>query len=307
MNSNVKLREKNKAHLSLSAAMLIFGSIGIFRRYLAVPSGFLVLSRAVIGALFLLFLTAIRGHKFSACAIKRNFLKLLCSGTFLGINWILLFEAYNRTEVSVATLCYYMAPVFIITASPVILKERLTAKKLFCAAGSLFGMVLVSGLFTGGVPSGDYLAGILLGLASAVFYASVVLLNKKLTDIEPYDKTFVQLTVSAAVVLPYVLVFEDVSSVIFDVKTVLLLGVVGIVHTGIAYALYFGALKTASAQSAALLSYIDPASALIMSAVILGERLDLYATAGAALILLFALFGEFEVKHSKGKTEKGEA
>lgn len=276
--------------------MLIFGSIGIFRRYLALPSGFIVLSRAVVGALFLLVLTTLRGHRFSPAAIKKNFWKLFCSGAFLGINWILLFEAYNRTEVSVATLCYYMAPVFIITLSPVILKERLTVKKLICAVGSLFGMVLVSGIFTGGVPSGDHLAGILLGLASAVFYASVVLLNKKLADIEPYDKTFIQLAVSAAVVLPYVLFFEDVTSITFDVKTVVLLGVVGIVHTGIAYALYFGALRNAKAQSAALLSYIDPASALIMSAVILGERLDIYGMSGAALILLFALLGEVELK-----------
>lgn len=284
------------AYASLCASMLIFGSIGIFRKYLAVPSGFLALSRAVVGALFLLLVTVLCGRRFSFADIRRNILKLSVSGAFLGINWILLFEAYNHTTVSVATLCYYMAPVFIIVLSPFVLRERLTAKKVLCAAGSLGGMVLVSGIITGDVPSGDHIVGILLGFASAVLYAAVVLMNKKITDVSPYDKTFVQLAVASVVMLPYVLLCENVVSVTFDVRTVVLLAVVGIVHTGIAYALYFGALKVASAQSAALCSYIDPASALVMSAVILGERLDVYGMVGAIMILAFAVFGEISYK-----------
>lgn len=292
----MKKTEMARAYLSLCASMLIFGSIGIFRKYLPVPSGFLALTRAVVGAAFLLLIMIIGNRRLSTAAVKRNLWKLCLSGAFLGINWILLFEAYEYTAVSVATLCYYMAPVFIIAVSPFILKERLTTKKIICAAGSLLGMVLVSGIVTGGSLLGGNAIGILLGLASAVFYASVVIMNKKISDISPYDKTFVQLASAAVVMFPYVFICEDIASVPFDLRTVILLGVVGVIHTGVAYALYFGALRHTSAQSAALCSYIDPASALIMSALILGERLDLYGIIGAVMILAFAAVGEISLK-----------
>lgn len=300
----MKKTERLGAYASLCASMLIFGSIGIFRKYLPVPSGFLALSRAVIGTLFLGILIFIFKKSFSVQTVRRNLLKLCISGALLGINWILLFEAYEHTSVSVATLCYYMAPVFIIIVSPFILKERLTLKKAICAAGSLFGMVLVSGVITGGLPEGENFTGIMLGLASAVFYASVVIMNKKLFELSPYDKTFVQLAAAAVVMIPYVIFAEDVSSVDFNITTVVMLAVVGVIHTGIAYALYFGALRVTSAQSAALCSYIDPASALVLSAVILEERLDVYGMIGAALILAFAALGELSFK-KKGFAKEG--
>lgn len=292
----MKNKGKLRAYLSLCTSMLIFGSVGIIRRYLSAPSGFIALTRAAVGAVFILLTTILCRRRLSSFHIKQNLLKLCISGAFLGINWILLFEAYERTEVSVATLCYYMAPVFIVILSPVILKEHLTLKKIICAAGALAGMVLVSGIFTGHTASGEHTAGVLFGLASAAFYAGVVIANKKITAISLYDKTFVQLAVAAAVVLPYVLGCEDVSALAFDVQTAILLAVLGIVHTGVAYVLYFGSLEKISAQSAALCSYIDPVSALVMSAVFLGERLEIYGIVGAVMILLFAALGETDTK-----------
>ena len=306
----MKTSRKVGGYASIAASMLIFGSIGIFRKYLPVPSGFLALARAVIGVLFLLVVVVVTRRGISIGTIKKNLPYLCTSGIFLGVNWILLFEAYNYTTVSVATLCYYMAPVFIIAVSPFLLREKLTLKKAVCAVCALAGMLLISGLFSGGDKGVSDFSGILLGLASAAFYASVVLMNKRITDISPYDKTLVQLLTAAIVMLPYVLVCEDVTDVQFTPQAVIFLIIVGVVHTGVAYALYFGGLSKVSAQSAALCSYIDPASALVMSAVLLGERMDVYGIVGAVVILGSAALGEVDLKklfvskESKGSGEK---
>lgn len=295
MGYMMRKRENLASFVSICASMLIFGSIGIFRKYLPVPSGFLALSRAVTGALFLLAVTVLGRRRIDKASVKRN-LPLLCmTGVCLGANWILLFEAFEYTSVSVATLCYYMAPVIIILSSALFLREGLTIQKVLCSVGALFGMILVSGIASGEMPGKADSIGILLGLCAAVLYASVVIINKKITDISPYDKTVVQLSAAAVVMLPYVLICEDVSAVTFDVRMVILLAVVGIVHTGIAYALYFGALRSVKAQSAALISYVDPASALVMSAVFLGERLEPYGIIGAVLILVFAAMAEIDI------------
>ena len=279
---------KNK--LSVIGAMAIFGTIGLIRRHIGLPSSFIALARAVIGAAFLLGILALRRRKPDFGGIRKNASALLLSGIFLGFNWVFLFESYRCTTVATATLCYYMAPVLVILASP-ILKEKLTPRKLLCVGAAIAGIVLVSGVAEGGVGGGNP-AGILFGLAAAVFYACVMLLNKKIHLDSAYDKTIVQLLAAAAVLVPYVLLTEDVGSIAFTPLSLGLLVTAGIVHTGIAYALYFGAMGNLPAQTVALYSYIDPVLAIVLSAVLLSEPMTLWTALGAALILGAAFFGE---------------
>ena len=286
--------------------MFIFGTIGIFRKYISLPSSFIALERGAVGAFFLLWVTVFQRRKLSGeekkkaqllsgKTIRKNLFLLVFSGVSMGFNWILLFEAYNYTSVSTATLCYYMAPVFIIIASPFVLKEKLTKRKVFCVIAALAGMALVSGLFSRGnrdAAGSGSVRGILYGLAAALLYCSVVLTNKRMGEIDAYDKTIVQLLSSSAVLLPYVLLTEDCGSLVISPLSWVLLAVVGIVHTGMAYSLYFGALKTVDAQTAAIFSYIDPVVALILSAAILHETMGPPEIAGAVLIIGAALLSE---------------
>ena len=225
---------------------------------------------------------------------------MLClSGAAIGVNWILLFEAYNYTSVATATLCYYRAPMFVILASPLVVGERLTARKLICVLAALLGMVFVSGVLETGGGSSD-LKGVLLGLGAAVLYASVVLMNKQLGDVPAYDRsTIVQLGSSAAVLLPYVLLTEDVGALSFTPATLALLMVVGIVHTGMAYALYFGSLMELKAQTAAILSYIDPVVAVLLSALLLKEHMSLLSGLGAVLVLGAAIVSELPAQRGR--------
>lgn len=279
-----------KSKLSLMGAMVIFGTIGLVRRYIDLPSSFIALARAVIGTVFLLGVVALTKKKPDWAGIRKNGLVLVLSGAFLGFNWVFLFESYRYTSVATATLCYYMAPILVILASP-LLKETLSPRKLLCVAAALVGIVLVSGVADSGFDSGN-LPGILFGLAAALFYACVMLLNKKISLSSAYDKTIVQLAVAAAVLLPYVLLTEDLSAAAFTPVSTVLLVTAGILHTGIAYALYFGAMGQLKAQTTALYSYIDPVLAIVISAAVLGEPMTVFSVAGAVLILGAAFLSE---------------
>ncbi len=280
------------AKLTFVATMLIFGTIGIFVRWIPLSSGVIALTRGIIGMLFLLAMTALRRQGLSRSAIRENALALCLSGACIGANWILLFEAYRYTTVATATLCYYMAPIFVTLLSPLLLRERLTARKGLCVLAALVGMVFVSGVPASGLPSLSEGRGILLGLGAAVFYTCVILLNKRLHDIGAYDKTIVQLGAASIVLLPYLLLTEDFSALTLTVPAAALLLVVGIFHTGVAYAMYFGSMSRLGAQTIALFSYIDPIVAIVLSALLLHEPMGGYEIFGAVLVLGSTLVSE---------------
>ncbi len=297
-----KMDAATAAKLKLISAMVIFGTIGLFRRYIPFASGTIAFCRGAVGTLFLLLFALMRGEKLSAAAIRKNLPVLLLSGALIGFNWIFLFEAYNYTTVATATLSYYFAPVFVILLSPLVLHERLTAKKLICVAVALAGMVCVSGVLQSGFTDGTGMKGILFGLAAAVLYASVMLLNQKLDGVSAYEKTIMQLSAAAVVVLPYVLIKEADSFVAPDAKAVVMLFIVCVVHTGLAYVLYFGSMKDLKAQTVAVFSYIDPVLAVLLSAVVLHENIGIIGYVGAVLILGATLVSETDTNKKSKET-----
>lgn len=277
--------------------MLIFSTIGLFTKSIGMPSSLLASARGFIGVIFLgLFMLATR-KKIAKNEIKQNALWLLLSGAAIGFNWIFLFESYKYTGIPTATLCYYLAPAIVVFVSPLILREKANGVKLLAATLALLGMVPISGILSGGVGN---LRGIAFGIAAAVLYASVMLMNKKMKDISGYGRTVSQLLLAAVCVLPYALLTEDVSALRFDSNDLYLTLIVGVVHTGIAYALYFSAMNSLPAQTTAVLSYIDPAAAVLISAAAAAvapsffgaESLTLTTAFGAVLILGSSLFAE---------------
>lgn len=272
------------------SSMLIFGTIGVFRRYIPLPSAFLAFARGILGGLFLLAFIKTR-KKGAGTKLPPGILaRLAATGAMIGVNWILLFEAYSHTTVAVATLCYYMEPTIVMLLSPLLFQERLTGKKALCAAVSVLGMALVSGVIGGGQSGG--IRGVLLGLGAAVFYAAVVIMNKKTPGINAYQKTTVQLLSAGLVMVPYLLLTNGFSGEGFSLSAALLLLTVGVVHTGIAYALYFGSMEVLSVQTIAVFSYIDPVSALLFSALLLREPLSLLNIIGAIMIIGSAMVSE---------------
>ena len=277
---------------ALILSMCIFGTIGILRRFIPLSSSLVALVRGVVGAAFLILVTLIRKEKLDKQAIKNNALLLLLSGIAIGFNWIFLFEAYNYTSVATATLCYYLAPIIVILAAPLVCKEKLTPKKGICTLVARVGMVLVSGILESGFGGIAELKGVFFGLAAAVLYASVILMNKKMKPISAYDKTILQLVLASVSLVPYVLLTENWAAVELTGLSVVLLLVAGVLHTGLTYWMYFGSIAKLKAHTVALLSYIDPILAIVLSMVLLREPMTVLSAIGAVLVLGAAYISE---------------
>lgn len=276
----------------LILSMVIFGTVGIFRRYIPLSSSVVALVRGVIGTLFLVGYLKLRRQHIQWDSVKKHFPVLLISGTAIGFNWILLFEAYLYTTVATATLCYYLAPILVILGAAVFLREALSTKKILCTAAALIGIVFVSGVLESGGVKLSEMKGILFGLGAALLYASVILMNKRMTSIPALDKTVFQLGFAALALLPYVLMTEDLGQIQLSPIAIALLMVMGVVHTGCAYLLYFGSMGGLKANTIALLSYIDPVLAIVLSALIFREPMTIGSTIGAVLILGAAFISE---------------
>lgn len=273
----------------MAAAMLVFGTIGLFVKNIGFPSSFISLARALTGSIFIALFMLFSGHGLDKKSVFKNLKLLIPSGIAMAFNWICLFEAYRFTGVAVGTLCYYMAPVIVVVLSPVFLKEKLTTINITSVLAAVVGAVLISGVVSGSAKSAK---GILLGLAAAALYSTVVMINKFVKNLSPIETTFVQLSTAAVTMIPYILLTEDITTFVFDRRSVIFTLIVGVFHTGIVYMMYFSSVQKIPAQTTAVFSYIDPVTAIILSAVVLGERLDAVQLIGTFLILAATLFNE---------------
>ncbi len=288
------MKKAMNPRLMLIASMTIFGTLGLFVRNIPVSSGELALYRAVLAALLIAVFLFVTKQKIPFSNIKKEVPLLLASGVAMGINWILLFEAYKYTTVSVATLSYYFAPVIVTVVCPILFKEKLTGKQIICFVMSTLGLVLITGI--GDVGGGSDFIGILFGLGAAVFYATVILLNKFIKKVEGIHRTFLQFLSAIVILVPYVIMTGGVTLGNLNSVGWVNLLIVGLIHTGVTYCMYFSSLKELPGQKAAILSYIDPLVAVLISVTILGETMTLWQVIGGVLILGFTLWNEISPK-----------
>lgn len=283
------------ARTMLIVSMSIFGTIGLFVRNIPLPSSEIALYRAVLAAILIGAFLLVTKQKIPFAKIKKEIPLLVFSGVAMGFNWILLFEAYKYTTVSVATLSYYFAPVIVTVACPVLFKEKMGAKQIICFVMSTLGIVLITGI--GDLSQGSsHIKGILFGLGAATLYATVILLNKFTKTVDGIHRTFMQFLAAIAVLVPYVLFTDGVNIGTLNGRGWAFLLVIGLVHTGITYCLYFSSLKEMSGQKVAILSYIDPLVAVLISVVVLKEPLTPLQAVGGLMILGFTLWNEISPK-----------
>lgn len=279
------MKNASRATLQLAGAMLIFGSVGLVRNLIPLPSGTVAMCRGLIGAVCLLpALLKNRPGVIATVTDRRSLLFSVLSGIFLGFNWMLLFEAFRYTTVAIATLSYYMAPVMVILAVPVLTKTRLTFRQWLCALVAVCGMVLISGVLTDKPGSGAG-KGILFGLAAACLYAAVILVNRFFPAKDAFAGTVIRLGTAGLALIPYVLLTEGKQISGITVKTVIPLIIICVIHTGLAYLLYFDAVRLLPPLTTALMSYIDPVVAVLLSTLVLREPFGPAAIAGSVLLL----------------------
>lgn len=285
------MKNHASAKVMLSISMAIFGTLGLFTRNILLSSGELALYRAVLASGVILIYLAISKQRIDLKGIKKEIPLLLLSGIAMGINWILLFQAYKYTTISIATLSYYFAPVIVTVVCPFLFHEKLTGKQILCFCMSTVGLVLIIGVGNMG-QGGNDLLGILFGLGAAVFYAAVILLNKFIKKVTGVHRTLFQFFSAMLILIPYVAGTGSTHLTELSAFGWICLLTVGIVHTGITYCMYFSALKDLTGQEAAILSYIDPLVAVLVSVVVLGERMTFMQVLGGVFILGFTLWNE---------------
>lgn len=286
-----KETSKMNAKLKMIFSMAVFGTLPIFIKNIPLPSSEIAFFRAVIASVSIIAYQFACRKRIDFSKIKSDLPLLFLSGAVMGFNWILLFEAYKYTTVSIATLSYYFAPAIVMIACPILFKEKLTVKQIACFIMSTVGLILIIGI--GGARTGsNNFKGICFGLGAAAFYATVIILNKFIKNVTGIDRTLLQFFAAIIVLTPYVLLTTGIHLSIAGNIGIINLLIVGIIHTGITYCLYFSSLKDLKGQEVAILSYIDPLVAVIVSITILNEIITAMQIVGGVLILGFTLLNE---------------
>jgi len=283
--------ETRKTLMYLSS-IIIYGTIGYFLHFINCASEFVVMCRGLIGSIFIFILMFIRNDLPDIRSIKANLKMLIISGASLGLNWLFLFAGY-RYVVSITSLLNYTAPIIVVIILTFISKQKLTVKQIICIGVAFVGITLVSGLFDGG--NNFDIHCFIYGFLAAIAFVILVLCNRKIENIKPLDKTIVQLFMSFLTVLPVVILKGDIPTIL-DTNSIILLVMMGVVHTGIAYILYFNSIDTLNPSKIAILGYIEPVLSVIIGVVIFKEELSLIGGIGAILILTAALASEIGKK-----------
>jgi len=282
------------AKFKIVISMAVFGTLALFVKNISLPPGEIALFRALIASAAIILYKSLTAEKLQFSKIKKELPILFLSGAAMAFNWIFLFKAYHYTSVSIATLSYYFAPVIVMVASPVFFKEKLSRKQIVCFIMATMGLVMIIGVSSANQSHGNFI-GIAFGLSAAALYATVILLNKHIKSVTGIDRTLVQFFAAIIILLPYIYLTSGIHITSLDRWGLINLLVLGTIHTGITYCLYFSSLKDLEGQEVAIFSYIDPLVAIIISVMVLNESMSPVQILGGLMILGFTLFNELNV------------
>lgn len=267
---------------------LISSSSGFISRYINCEREFLVLCRGIIGSLFLYALIRLKGRKLDTVSIKKNFKPLVLSGILMGICWIALFIGFEYS-LSITSLLNNMYNLVVVVIMSLIFKEKLNGKQIFCVIVAVLGVLMLSGLFEGQIQANS--KGMMFGLISCIGYSIVTIINMRIKDINPLDKTVVQLFISFLVILPFVLLGNKIPTSI-DTTSIILIFVMGILNTGISFLLFFGSIEHLPSSEIAIIGYLEPVINIVIGITFFDEKMSIIGIVGTIIILAAALANE---------------
>lgn len=273
-----------KSKIQFIVSMIIFGTIGLVVRYINLSASERALLSSFLGCLFLILIFVMMKKKIAWNSVKSNALFLMLSGIALGGNWIFLYQSYDHTTLANATLGYYFAPVFVMILSPIVLREQLSMKKIVCIVVAIIGMGMIVGEGVS-TPNSEDLLGLTFGLIAAAFYAALLLLNKFIKEMGKLEQTIIQLGTTALLLTPYVFLTSGFGIFELSSSSIPFILILGIVNTGVGFLLFFSGMENLKGQSIAMLSYVDPFVAIMISAIILQEQMTTVQMLGGVLLL----------------------
>jgi drug/metabolite transporter (DMT)-like permease len=279
------MSDKMRGTVEMTAAMVISGTIGLFVVLSGQPVMDVVFWRCAFGAITLLIVCAALGLFRPEVMTRRQIAWAAVGGVAIVSNWILLFAAFPRASISIATVVYNTQPFMLVALGAMLFGERLTLTKLTWLGIAFGGMLLIVQSKPGaGAVGTDYLSGILLALGAAFFYAIAAIITKKLKGVPPHLIALIQVTVGIAMLAP----FANFTQLPTGAYSWALLVAVGVVHTGVMYILLYGAIQKLPTNLVGSLSFIYPVVAIFADFLAFGHRLQPLQMIGAAAILIAA-------------------
>ena len=291
----------NKAALKkvqLALIMMLNGTIGVITRFIDMPSASMCCIRAFIAASIILAYLYAANKRPDMAAIKAELGTVIGAGISLGLIWLFIFEAFNRTTVAIASVCFYTEPVIFLVAASLLFREKLSRVKVACVLCALAGTVLISGILSGSMEKSS-LSGVICALMAALSYAVNVLLNKKVESVSPVDMTVAQMIIAGIVTLPYAVMVERVDLSSLSALSITLLLVLAVVYTALGYFLYYDAVAWVDSGTIAVLSYLDPLVSVLLSVLFLHEAMTAPVFAGIVLIFTSAFLSEAADRQSE--------
>lgn len=268
----------------MTAAMMISGTIGWFVVVSGQPVWDVVFWRCAFGAVTLLVICAAMGLLRRDTISRRQVLLAALGGVAIVANWLLLFAAYSRASISIATAVYNTQPFMLVGLGALLFGEKLTATKLGWLIIAFAGTLVIVETKPDAGGGTDYLLGILMALGAALFYAIAATITKALKDVPPYLIALIQVCVGVLMLAP----FANLSTLPSEPATWAILVTVGVVHTGVMYILLYGAIQKLPTNLVGSLSFIYPIMAIVVDLVAFGHRLHPLQGVAAAAILLSA-------------------
>lgn len=281
-------KEYKKNLMIYLISLVIMGSNGIVASFIHLSSLEIILMRTIIGSAVLITVSIIHKEKFACLHDKHDAIFLLLSGLTLGGGWIFLFEAYRTIGVSISTLLYYLGPIIAMLLSPLFFKERLTKPKIIGAAIVFIGVILLNGNIKGDATK-TY--GLFCGFMSGILYAVTVILNKKVRNATGMENTTCQLVSSFFLVFTFLMCTTGIHIHIEGTQWIPVLWI-GLLNTGLSCFFYYSTITKLPMSTVAILSYLDPVSAVILSTIILKESLSFTQVIGVILVIGGAAFSQ---------------
>ncbi|MEU2716146.1 DMT family transporter [Streptomyces sp. NPDC007205] len=275
-----------KGTAQLTTAMMLSGTLGVFVVESGAPPFDVVFFRVLFGALALGGYVAARGWLRDHGFTPRTLGLAVLGGVFIVFNWVLLFQSYKNTSISVATVVYHTQPFYVVLLGALLFRERLTAAKAGWIGVAFAGLILVSGVTPGDFArGGSYLTGIGQALAAALLYGLSTLVTKRITGVRPHLIALVQVLVGIPLLLP----FADFGAMSGTGWGWGWLAGLGLIHTGVMYVLMYAAYAKLPTSKIAVLAFVYPAVAMVMDWAVYGHHIGLVQALGVPLIVTASL------------------
>ncbi len=279
------MTQQARGTAEMTIAMTISGSIGWFVIVSGQPVLDVVFWRCVVGAVTLIVICGTMGLLRRDAMSRRQLMLAAAGGVAVVLNWLLLFGAYSRSSISIATTVYNTQPFMLVGLGALLFAERLTASKLLWLVVAFGGVLLLVRVAPDSANMGsNYLHGIFMALGAAFFYAVAAIIAKKLTGVAPMLIVLVQVLVGTLMLAP----LAHLATPPTNASTWGALVTLGVIHTGVMFTLLYGAIQKLPTHLTGALSFIYPLVAIIVDVLAFGHRLQPLQILGGAAILLAA-------------------